>query len=70
MKEVQAMEVFIILGDDEIEEEPEARRESEPGIYSGGRNILARAVVPNLEHLRDRGPDWQMLRDLNNPFKW
>lgn len=64
------MEVVIILGDDEIVEEAEARRASERGTHSGGMSTLAKAVLPNLEHLRDRGPDWQMLRDLNNPFKW
>ena len=64
------MEVVIILGDAEMSEEREARQESERGTHSGGMSALARAVTPNLEHLRDRGPDWQMLRDLNNPSKW
>jgi len=64
------MEVLIILGDGEIAEGHEARQGWERGTHPRGMGTLARAVLPNLELLRDGGPDWQMLRDLQNPFKW
>lgn len=37
---------------------------AEPGRRPKG------AVVPDLTALRDKGPDWRLLRDLNNPSKW
>jgi hypothetical protein len=64
------MEVVIILGPHGVSQEQQDQERPERTGELGQMSTLARAVVPNLELLRDRGPDWQMLRDLNNPFKW
>lgn len=64
------MEVVIIVGEDGIAEVRGAGQESERGPQAGGMSVLRRSVLPNLERLRDEGPDWGVLRDLNDPFKW
>ncbi|MBM4447107.1 MAG: hypothetical protein FJ023_07135 [Chloroflexi bacterium] len=38
----------------------------------GDLSVLREAGTPDLESLRDLGlrPDWDLLRDMTNPFKW
>jgi len=70
LKEVLAMEIVIVLGEHEVLQEQQNQERSERLGELGRMSTLAKAVVPNLEPLKGGEPDWQMLRDLNNPFKW
>lgn len=70
------MQIFIVDSDgqacqQEQQEQPQSHREHGRLDPLGDLTVLRKAGTPDMKGLRDLGlrPDWDLLRDLTNPFK-
>jgi len=68
------MQIFIVNPDGQAWRQEQQQSHERHGQLDplGDLTVLRKAGTPDLEGMRDLGlrPDWDLLRDLTNPFKW